>query len=108
MGYPIPSFPVGIKRGDRLDGPILPFDLDAPFCSIDLSELQNRLWICIAHVAEYAPRRPMRKPNCLGARRAAGTIEIEFASGARMRLMGPVDASTVKAMITVLAKAQRR
>ena len=37
-----------------------------------------------------------------------GAIEIEFAAGARMRLMGPVDASTLKAMVTVLAKARRR
>jgi transposase len=37
-----------------------------------------------------------------------GTIEIEFASGARMRLTGPVEASTIKAMIVVLAKAKRR
>jgi transposase len=37
-----------------------------------------------------------------------GTVEIEFASGARMRLVGPVDASAVKAMVTVLAKARRR
>jgi transposase len=37
-----------------------------------------------------------------------GAIEIEFATGARMRLMGPVDASTVKAMVTVLAKAKQR
>jgi transposase len=37
-----------------------------------------------------------------------GTVEIEFASGARMRLMGPVDASAVEAMVTVLAKARRR
>jgi transposase len=37
-----------------------------------------------------------------------GTIEIEFATGARMRLMGPVEASTIKAMVTVLAKAKRR
>jgi transposase len=37
-----------------------------------------------------------------------GAVEIEFASGARMRLMGPVEASTVKAMVTVLAKAKRR
>ena len=35
-------------------------------------------------------------------------IEIEFETGARMRLMGPVDASTVKAMVAVLAKARRR
>jgi len=34
-------------------------------------------------------------------------IEIEFATGARMRLMGPVDAATVKVMVAVLAKAQR-
>jgi transposase len=34
-------------------------------------------------------------------------IEIEFATGARMRLMGPIDASTVKVMVAVLAKAQR-
>ncbi len=39
---------------------------------------------------------------------AQGAIEIEFATGARMRLMGPVDASTVKAMVTALAKAKRR
>jgi transposase len=37
-----------------------------------------------------------------------GAIEIEFASGARMRLAGPVEAPTVKAMIAVLAKAKRR
>jgi transposase len=35
-------------------------------------------------------------------------IEIEFATGARMRLMGPVDASTVKVVVAVLAKARRR
>jgi transposase len=37
-----------------------------------------------------------------------GAIEIEFVSGARMRLMGPVDASTIRAMVAVLAKAKRR
>jgi transposase len=37
-----------------------------------------------------------------------GVIEIEFASGARMRFAGPVEAPTVKAMIAVLAKAKRR
>jgi hypothetical protein len=51
--------------------------------------------------------------GCAGARsdaRAAGDargFDIEFASGARMRLMGPVDASTVKAMVAMLAKAKR-
>jgi transposase len=35
-------------------------------------------------------------------------IEVEFATGARMRLMGPVDASTVKLVVAVLAKAKSR
>src|SRR5512145_1968103 len=38
------------------------------------------------------------------AREAPPAIEIEFATGARMRLMGPVDASTVKLVVAVLAK----
>jgi transposase len=38
---------------------------------------------------------------------APPAIEIEFATGARMRLMGPVDTATVKVMVAVLAKAQR-
>jgi transposase len=39
---------------------------------------------------------------------AQPAIEIEFASGARMRLLGPVDAPTVKALMMVLAKARRQ
>jgi transposase len=35
-------------------------------------------------------------------------IEIEFASGARMRIMAPVDASTIRALITALAKARQQ
>jgi transposase len=38
----------------------------------------------------------------------AGVIEIEFATGGRMRITGPVAASTVKALIAVLAKGKRR
>jgi transposase len=37
-----------------------------------------------------------------------GAIEIEFTTGARMRITGPVDALTVRAMVTALAKAKRR
>ena len=37
-----------------------------------------------------------------------GAIEIEFATGARLRITGPIEASTVRVMITVLAKAKRR
>jgi len=38
----------------------------------------------------------------------AGVIEIEFASGGRMRISGPVDAPTVTALMKALAKGKRR
>jgi len=38
----------------------------------------------------------------------AGIVEIEFATGGRMRITGPVDASTVSALIKALAKSKRR
>jgi transposase len=38
----------------------------------------------------------------------AGTVEIEFATGGRMRISGPVDAVTVSALIKALAKNKRR
>ena len=48
------------------------------------------------------PERPPTLPV------APEAVEIEFASGARMRLMGPVEASTIKAMVLVLSKARQR
>jgi transposase len=70
-----------------------------------------RQQLCVAAAA--APMfSPVIVAPGLGAAPALRTtqpaIEIEFASGARMRLMGPVDASAVKAIVTVLAKAKRR
>jgi transposase len=38
----------------------------------------------------------------------SGLIEIEFATGGRMRIAGPVDASTVSALMKALAKGKRR
>jgi transposase len=38
----------------------------------------------------------------------AGVIEIEFASGGRMRISGPVDALTVSALMKALTKSKRR
>jgi len=38
----------------------------------------------------------------------AGVIEIEFATGGRMRITGPVDASTVSALMKALSKSKRR
>ena len=38
----------------------------------------------------------------------AGVIEIELASGTRLRMSGPIDAGTVSAAITALARSERR
>ena len=38
----------------------------------------------------------------------AGVIEIEFATGDRIRITGPVDAPTVTALMKALAKGKRR
>ncbi|HEX4238558.1 MAG TPA: transposase [Xanthobacteraceae bacterium] len=38
----------------------------------------------------------------------AGTIEIEFATGARMRITGAVDAATLTAAVAVLVEGRRR
>jgi transposase len=38
----------------------------------------------------------------------AGVIEVEFATGARLRIGGPIDAATVSAAITALARSERR
>ena len=38
----------------------------------------------------------------------AGTIEIELATGSRMRITGPVEARTVAALMKALAKSKRR
>ena len=37
----------------------------------------------------------------------AGTIEIEFATGGRMRITGPVEASTVSALVRALGRRPR-
>jgi len=37
-----------------------------------------------------------------------GVIEIEFVTGGRMRITGPVDALTVSALMKALAKSKRR
>ena len=39
---------------------------------------------------------------------APSVIEIEFATGARMRMTGPIEASAISALIAALAKAKRR
>ena len=38
----------------------------------------------------------------------ASVIEIEFATGARMRMTGPIEASAISALIAALAKSKRR
>jgi transposase len=38
---------------------------------------------------------------------SAGMIEVEFASGGRLRMTGPVDAVTVRAVLAALSKVRR-
>ena len=38
----------------------------------------------------------------------SGVIEVEFTTGARLRIGGPIDAATVSAAITALARSERR
>lgn len=45
-------------------------------------------------------------PNPMPER--TGTVEIEFATGGRMRITGPVDVATVSALIKALAGSNRR
>jgi transposase len=56
--------------------------------------------VAIAPEAETASPPPVAE--------RAGVIEIEFASGGRMRITGPVDAPTVTALMNALAKGKRR
>ena len=53
-------------------------------------------------VAESGPTRGPVGPA------GGGSIEIEFAAGARMRIMGTVDAATLKAAVEALADGQPR
>jgi transposase len=57
-----------------------------------------------------APAAPVFSPVAVvpGPGGPPGAVDIEFSSGARMRLTGPVEASTIKAMVAVLAKAKQR
>lgn len=47
-------------------------------------------------------------PAPAAAPERAGTVEIEFSTGGRMRITGAVDAATVSALIKALAKSKRR
>jgi transposase len=58
----------------------------------------------VAIAAEPAPA----SPTIPAVSEPGGTIEIEFATGGRMRITGPVDARTVSALMKALAKGKRR
>ena len=56
--------------------------------------------VAITPVPESTPLPPVAE--------RAGVIEIEFATGGRMRITGAVDAPTVAALMKALAKGKRR
>jgi transposase len=55
----------------------------------------------------FAPVRIAPKAMPGGAA-GPGTIEVEFASGARMRITGAVDVATLTAAVAALAESRRR
>ena len=63
---------------------------------------------------QHSTRWPLRTSRDSGSAVASitseqpGTVEIEFATGGRMRITGSVDAATVSALIRALAKSKRR
>jgi len=58
-------------------------------------------------VSGFTPVRIAAQPPP-GAMASAGTIEIEFANGLRMRISGAVDPATLTATVAVLASGGRR
>lgn len=54
-------------------------------------------------VAELGPA-----PSPIASASSGGTIEIEFATGARMRITGTVDPATLKAAVAALADGRLR
>jgi len=64
------------------------------------------------HTATFAAVRVVSEPSPAGiagpvAARSSGAIEIEFATGARMRITGSVDAATLSAAVAALARRER-
>ena len=55
-----------------------------------------------------APEPAMAAPAPEPSAERVGTVEIEFATGGRMRISGSVDATTVSALVRALAKGKRR
>ena len=59
----------------------------------------------------FVPAKVVPDPGVtpgLGGSANSGAIEIEFATGARMRITGPVDAATLAAAVTALAGGRAR
>jgi transposase len=76
---------------------------------IHLSQLSR--WRNEFRPAAAGPEAPLSRaiavgPEAAAVRTEAGAIEIEFASGARMRITGPVDDSVIEAVIRALAAAR--
>jgi transposase len=58
--------------------------------------------------AAVAIEPPVPSLPASGRTAAGSMIEIEFAAGVRMRITGPVESSTVLALIRLLTKSKRR
>ena len=61
-----------------------------------------------AATSSPSPSTPLPERTGSASAEAPGVIEIEFATGGRMRICGSVAASTVSALMKALAKGKRR
>jgi transposase len=70
--------------------------------------LFNPVTVAPEETAPSSALSPMPEGTGPGSPEACGVIEVEFATGGRMRICGAVAASTVSALMKVLANGKRR
>lgn len=63
---------------------------------------------CGRYITFYPAAVAKPEPVSAGPMERASVIEIEFVTGGRMRIRGPVDAATVTALMKALAMGKRR
>ena len=68
----------------------------------------NPVTVAPEAAATSSPSTPLPERTGSASAEAPGVIEIEFATGGRMRICGSVAASTVSALMKALAKGKRR
>ena len=77
-------------------------------CRLSQSAPENAPTFSAVTIAPAPPERAAPAMSALSRPSASSVVEIEFASGARMRIAGAVDPSMASAMIAALTTKRRR